>query len=60
MILEVADRYWVLHESVIGGMLVRCYNQDIDPAEALALMVEHSDTEEVDDGEVTQDDRQAS
>jgi hypothetical protein len=45
--LTVADRYWVLHEAVIGGMLVRCYNHDIDPAEAIALMVEHSDTQEV-------------
>lgn len=42
MILEVADRWWVLHESAIGASLVRCYNHEIDPAEALAIMLEHS------------------
>jgi hypothetical protein len=59
-VLTVANRYWAIHESFIGELLVRCYNQDITPAEALALMLEHSDTEEVPNGEVTQDDGEAS
>lgn len=45
-VLEVADRYWVIHESVIGTMIVRCFNQDITPAEALALMLEQSTTDD--------------
>lgn len=40
--LTVADRWWVLHESALGEALVRCYNQEIDPAEALAIMNEHA------------------
>lgn len=49
--LEGADRYWVLHETVIVRSLIRCYNHDVTPAEALALLNENSTVDEVTDTE---------
>lgn len=48
-ILEVADRWWVLHESALGESLVRVYNQEITPGEALALLRELVDIVEVEE-----------
>lgn len=42
MTLEVSDRWWVLHEAAIAEHLIRVHNHDITPAEALAIMLEHS------------------
>jgi hypothetical protein len=45
MILELANRWWVLPDTTLTELLNRTEAGDLTAEEAYALLIEHSDTE---------------
>lgn len=48
--IDVRDRYWVIHEDALVRALWRVWTDEITPGEAMAELEEHSESEEIEDG----------